>query len=171
MRRFESLPWHEKRQGGRRKEHGSVEVCTKVFFSLRWGGRVRYFFLTFFAAFSFCLLLDTAVCYTHLGEENVLTMNAGKTESVKRKASAHVSRSSNPEKAPTKSVFTTASPFLFLFLLERHLEKKTHSSSFERISISLPRILPVQRTAVIPSRRCARNQFAAAPIDPYSFLK
>lgn len=136
------------------------------------GRESEIFFLTFFAAFSFCLFsLDTAVCYTHLGEENVLTMSAEKTESVKRKASAHDSRSSNPEKAPTKSVFTTASPFLFLFCWERHLEKKTHSSSFERISISLPRILPVQRTAVIPSRRCARNQFAAAPIDPYSFLK
>ena len=123
--------------------------------------------MTFFCGI-FSFSLDTAICYTHLVEENVVMINAAKMKKDHTKASVARFGGGKPMTAPKKSVFTTASSFsLNSFFLSRHLKKK-HSSRFEWISISLPRILPVQRTAVIPSRGCARNQFAAAPIEPSS---
>lgn len=138
---------------------------SSLFFKM--GRKSEFFFLTFFCGI-FSFSLDTAICYTHLVEENVVMINVTTMKEAGTKALVARFGGGILMTAPQGSVFTTASLFLLLiFLLSRHLKKK-HSSRFEWISISLPRILPVQRTAVIPSRGCARNQFAAAPIEPSS---
>lgn len=81
--------------------------------------------MTFFCGI-FSFSLDTAICYTHLVEENVVMINAAKMKKDHTKASVARFGGGKPMKAPKKSVFTSASSFsLNSFFFIKAPEKKT----------------------------------------------